>query len=282
MKSNQKYNEISTTKISDSFDVRFVRYEYIHTVKDEYLDELYKILNPQPDENILDIGCGYGFVTKQIINRTPSKNLILSLADSNTTQLQRAKDEISTISNTHKSKIIFYHDNILSTKLPVNTFDKIVAKMIIHEIPLKYQQKAIDNLFKLLKPGGKLIIWDMTLNQDTQKLIQDIIRMKDKLAGFRSLEKNRYFLRLDEICSLLSYSGFSFIKKEYEINSPIITRKRLEQEFNNNELKLAKWHIYIRNRVKNIDPNILKFIKFEDKGDSISLTPHKGIISAIK
>lgn len=277
-----KQEQVQETKNRDSFDVRIVRYEYIHSIKDEFFEALVKIANPKSNENILDAGCGYGSVTREILKRKKDKKLICFLADSNHTQLLRAKEELMNLDYTHKSELKFFVDNLIDTKFKENAFDTIIAKMVIHEIPFKKQQQAIENAYRILKPGGKLIIWDMALDERTQKFIQEIIRMKDKLAGFKTLEKNRYFLRFDEIKKLLSNSGFSKVKNEYKIKSPVITHKRLEQEFGNDISKLNKWHKFIRDKAKYLEPNILKQLQIEDSGDSISFVPQKAIITAVK
>ncbi len=281
MKIGIKQQARQTVKLKDSFDVRIVRYEYIHSIKDEFFDELAKIANPQNGQNILDAGCGYGAVTREILKRAKNKKLNCFLADANHTQLMRAKEELGSIDG-HKSETKFFIDNLVDTKFEENTFDTIIAKMVIHEIPLEKQKQAIENAYRILKPNGKLIIWDMALDNDTQLFIQEVIRMKDKLAGFKTLEKNRYFLRFDEIKTLLSSAGFKKAKKEYQIVSPVITHKRLEQEFGNSKAKLNKWHKFIREKAKETKPTILKKLKFADEGESISFVPPKAIITAIK
>lgn len=282
MKKCLKQKQVQEIENCDSFDIRIVRYEYIHSIKDKFFEQLIKIANPNSTEIILDAGCGYGSVTREVLKRNKEKNLKCFLADSNYTQLSRAEAELNNIGFEHHSEIKFFKDNLIDTKFRDNTFNTIIAKMVIHEIPFDKQPRAIENAYKILKPGGKLIIWDMILDEKTQKFIQDVIRMKDKLAGFQTLEKNRYFLRFDEIQFLLTKAGFKEVKLEYKIDSPVLTKKRLKQEFGNNVIKLSRWHNYIRERVKEVDPLTLKQLKFKDNGDSISFVPPKAIISAMK
>lgn len=282
MKISPEQKQIQEIENSDSFDVRIVRYEYIHSIKDEFFEQLIKIANPKSADTILDAGCGYGSVTREVLKRNKDKNLKCFLADSNYTQLLRAETELTNIGFSHNSEIKFFKDNLIDTKFKENTFDTVIAKMVIHEIPFDKQPLAIENAYRILKPGGKLVIWDMTLDKKTQKFIQDVIRMKDKLAGFQTLEKNRYFLRFDEIQCLLSKAGFKNANLAYKIVSPVVTSKRLDQEFSNSGIKLSLWHDYIRERAKEVEPSILKQLKFKDNGDSISFVPPKAIISAIK
>lgn len=270
------------TECKDSFDVRIVRYEYIHSIKARSFDELVKLVNPNSGETILDAGCGYGSVTREILKRNRDKKLNCILADSSATQLARARAELASIGFEHGSDIRFFKDNLVDTKLENGTFDTVVAKMLIHEIPVGKQQDAIDNAHAILKSGGRLIIWDMTLDKDTQRFIQDIFRMKDKLAGFHSLEINRYFLRFDEIEALLAEAGFKDVRRAYTIASSVVTKKRLKQEFGGSKIKLNQWHDFIRARADEVDSSVLKCLKFKDDGDRISFTPPKAIITAVK
>lgn len=268
--------------VEDSFDLRIVRYEYIHSIKPEFFERLVNIANPKSGEAILDAGCGYGSVTREILKRNKDKHLTCFLADSCITQLSRARAELANLNFQHKSDIRFFQDDLLNTNFAEHTIDTIVAKMLIHEIPFEKQPGAIGNAYAILKPGGKLVIWDMALDDKTQRFIQDVIRMKDKLAGFHTLESNRYFLRFDEIETLLTNAGFKDVRKAYTINSPVITKKRLKQEFGNCKIKLRQWHDFIRERAMGVDPSVLERLKFSDDGDSISFTPPKAIITAVR
>jgi hypothetical protein len=106
--------------------------------------------------------------------------------------------------------------------------------------------------------------------------------MKDKLAGFHTLEVNRYFLRFDEIEALLTNAGLKDVRRAFTIESPVITKKRLKQEFDNCKIKLNQWHDFIRERAIGVDPSVLRCLKFRDDGDSISFTPPKAIITAVR
>ena len=275
-----KNNKVAASK--NSFDVRIVRYEYIHSIKAEFFDRLVKAVDPRNSEALLDAGCGYGAVTREILKRHKDKRLNCYLADSCDTQLSRACTELANIGFGHESSLSFYKDDLVDTTFEDGTFNTIVAKMLIHEIPAEKQQVAINNAHTILKSGGKLIIWDMTLDESNQRFIQDVIRMKDRLAGFHTLEANRYFLRLDELKFLLDKAGFKDVKLIYKIISPVVSKKRLKPEFGDSKLKLLQWHDFIRSKASDLDPSVLNRLQFKDEGDSISFTPPKAIIVATK
>ncbi len=167
-------------------------------------------------------------------------------------------------------------------KIPLenDSVNKVVVKMGIHEVPRKDQQLIVDEIFRILRKGGIVSIWDvMPLKKDEQILFQRVIRKKDELAGFDTLVKNRYFYREDEIKANLKKAGFSKIKLFSPISYRLSTEKRLDEEFGGDKKKLEKWNDFIR---KLIPKNAKKRLHYIDKGNTIKLTFRKAIVKAIK
>ena len=235
-------------------------------------------------ETILDSGCGYGAITLGIFKKKYGTSIKYSLSDISNIQLDRAKEEISNqIKNINpQPEINFFFDNIVFTEFNQNSFDAIGAKMVFHEIKKKYQPKAVADWHKILKTGGRLAIWDLSLAHWNQELIQDIVREKDRLAGFKFMVENRYFLREDEILSILKESGFKTYEKIHDIIYHINTAKRLDSEFAGDKNKVKLWNDYIRKRVSDIEKSTLDKLSYQDHGDYISMQLPKSIFLAIK
>ena len=96
-----------------------------------------------------------------------------------------------------------------------------------------------------MKEDERLVIWDLSLADWNQELVQDIVREIDRLAGFQFMVDNRYFLREDEILSNLKECGFKSFKNIHDVTYHINTSKRLESEFggDNNKVKLLNGYI---------------------------------------
>lgn len=267
-----------------SFDKRIVRYEEIHNIRQEHFDTLCSLINPFDGQNILDLGSGYGACTRELIKHYPNNKFVFTLTDNSDVQLSRSKTEIPQIllDNNSASIVNFDSDDIVKSKFDDNTFDVIVAKMVIHEINKNDQLTALKEIFRLLKPGGKFIFWDLYLNSDTQDFFQSIITEKDRLCEFETLYRNRHFLTGKEIFSLFIDAGFSNTTKEEDIMTPLITMNRLKDEFKNDKVLLDKWHTYILNKAKNTDPYILFNLSFKNLGEYLIITPPKAIITANK
>lgn len=267
-----------------SFDKRIVRYEEIHNILQEDFDFLCNLINPKKDQLILDLGAGYGSCTREIIKRYSKNKFNFILTDNSDVQLNRAKSEIpkSILDYNSPSDATFILDDITNSNLSKDTFDIIIAKMVIHEINRSKQLSALKEIYRLLKPGGKLIIWDLYLHNDNQKFFQSIISQKDKLCKFDTLYKNRYFLTGKEIFNNLTLANFKIITKEKDIMTPLTTYNRLKDEFNNDRCLLDLWHLFILEEARKANPFILFDLSFKYNGEYISLTPPKAILTAIK
>ena len=284
-------------QVKTGFDDRIVNYEYIHGNQQEDFVQLIKALNPIETDTILD-GCGgYMDVSKKILNRFSDKKPDIYVLDESSLQLSRAKEK-QLVPNNH-----LIQGDISNIPFPDNKFDKVVVKMGMHEMPLEKQRTAFQECYRVLKPGGKLVIWDLALPDDeTQKLFQDIIREKDRLCGFDFLVKNRYFQKYSELVELFNQAKFTNVLEEFPIKSHLSIERRLSEFVSKDRLQIlnSKTKItseeddvlyhnahnrlkslceYIRNRV----PEHLKQqLQFHDTGSNIEMVISKVIMSGKK
>lgn len=110
--------------------------------------------------------------------------------------------------------------------------------MGVHELPKDEQPRVFAEIYRILKPGGKFIIWELSLNNDYQEIFQDIIRKKDELSGFDAMVNNRYFQRHDELEALFFEAGFLDIKDEYKMRYIFNPRGRFEELVSKDRLEL--------------------------------------------
>ncbi len=258
--------------MKQGFDVRNVSYEYIHSIKSEDFKALVDAIDPKPNETLLDAMCGYGAVGKGILEREP--NVFLYLLDESSIQLDRARENFKELSS----------DRFVLSEFPTHNFqpsffDKIVIKMGLHEVSKDKQLEIAKEVYSLLKPDGRFIIWDIMLDESTQKLFQDIIRKKDGLSEFDMLTRERYFFREDEFLETMAKAGFSDTKEFHTISYRFSSRRRLESELHNDPRKLEELNAYIRERF----PNDLKTgMEYAEEGENISFNIVKKIFVMTK
>lgn len=251
----------------EGFDTRIVSYEHIHSIDPKDEEAMIKAIDPKPNEKILDTFCGYGAVGENCLKKEPKIDLWLN--DESEVQIKRAKENLHNIPTNH-----FILGHFPKVQFPKENFDKVVIKMGLHEVPKNEQIKVAKKVCQILKPKGKLIIWDIMLDKDTQTLFQDVIRKKDELAGFDILIRERYFFREDEFLETMKRAKFQKIKDFHIINYRFSSRKRLESELRNDWKLLDKLNKFIRKR---FPEELKKPLRFKDLGEDIQFNIIKKI-----
>ena len=84
-----------------SFNKRKVRYEELHCIKPSYFDALVDAADIKDCDRVLDCGCGYGAVTREILKRFRMRQqreyFVVDLVDESDTQLEMARSELNNL-----------------------------------------------------------------------------------------------------------------------------------------------------------------------------------------
>jgi len=190
----------------DGFNIRFEDYNKIHSNSEEDWTAFMNALNPKNNEIILDAAGGYGDVSQHILNLCKPTIYVL---DNSQEQLDGLKKK-----HLIPAEFIKFGD-IRKIDFPDNFFDSVILKMGVHEVPKKDQIKIFKEIFRILKPKGKFVTWELALTDDNQEFFQKIIRKKDELSGFQSMKENRYFPKHSETIQNFKSSKFEKIQDVY-------------------------------------------------------------------
>lgn len=127
---------------------------------------------PTDDQQFLDLGCGPGNITREVLlpQCLPCRRIVA--VDSSKDMLQYARERFS------HPKIVYDTLNIVSDDLSefvgrYGLFDRVYALSLLNW--LKDQEQALKNIAKLMKPGGEALF--------TFSASSPHIRFRKKLAG---------------------------------------------------------------------------------------------------
>ena len=162
----------------DHFNILAPIYE--HVIKAKLPERLVELVDINSTERMLDAGGGTGRVSQFFSDRVDQ----IIIADSSFQMLAKSK-----------SKNGLYPVNSISEILPFpnESFDRIIMVDALHHV--YDQSKTAQELWRVIKPGGKIVIEEPDIHNRSVKLIA----LAEKLAFMRS-----HFLDGNEIQDLFS------------------------------------------------------------------------------
>jgi SAM-dependent methyltransferase len=226
--------------MASSFEIRNVRYESIHDVSTEHWTWFFDAACPEDGDVILDCGCGYAACTRELLERFTNESFIIDLVDESDFQLERAKKELEQLSRANV-QIQYIKSGVGKNWNPSRKYHKIFLKMVLHEHPLAEQSVILNAIYDLLRPGGILILWDISLNSDIADFFRSVIRKKDELLGFDSLVQRRHFATKEEIICNVAKSKFKTLELIRQFHCKCYSDRRIQDEFKNDMEKYQLW-----------------------------------------
>lgn len=232
--------------------------QFLHGFDSEDLDDFIDLAQLGDEMEILDGMCGNGTLSERIIKNQHNVNLYL--LDNSNFQINLAKEKIDGAK--------FFVSTILETPFVDKKFDRVLIRNGIYEISRDKKDVLYREIYRILKDGGQFLFWAPKLNDDNQKMFQDIIRKKDALAGFDYLAENRYLATANETHKNLTEAQFQNINfSSIDINYSLSTKKWCEVDFKKDKGKLLDLNDYIRGIQKEVPG-----IEIKDNGDDIQIT----------
>ena len=152
---------------------------------------------------ILDFGSGSG---RNLLKIKKSKKREIYLVDFSEQMLKLAKKRAKKLGLKINTKV----SRLEKTDFPDNFFDATICTATIHSIETpKKREKALKELFRILKPGAKadIEVWDINSSRFKNA-------PKEKFIAWRDKGKRYYYLyEENELKKLLKKTGFKIIKK---------------------------------------------------------------------
>ena len=132
-------------KTSENLNTRISIHEKYSTNKQPFGDWIVSHYELRPGDRILELGCGTGSMWKSNLHLC-KENVELILTDFSAGMLETAK------SNVICPQISFNQVDIQNIPYPENSFDVVIANMMLYHVPDLH--KGLAEVRRVLKPGG--------------------------------------------------------------------------------------------------------------------------------
>jgi arsenite methyltransferase len=142
------------------------------------------------DESVLDVGCGRGLLLIGAARRLKKGKAIG--VDIWSAQDLSGNNPDATLANAKAEGVSdrVKLENADARQLPfgANSFDIVLSSLAIHNIPHSQERaKALREIVRVLKPGGRVMIYDIFHTAEYAKVFQDLGLTGVNLSGFRFL-----------------------------------------------------------------------------------------------
>tara|TARA_B100001027_G_scaffold159773_1_gene112775 strand:- start:1142 stop:1846 length:705 start_codon:yes stop_codon:yes gene_type:complete len=202
--------------VQNVFDKVYNQYDLMNDVMSLGIHRLWKknlinMMNPSPNQKLIDVACGTGDIAKLYLNNVNKKSQITCL-DPNKGMVNKGKKKLNEFKNLNW--IIAPAEKI---PLSDNSFDFYTISFGLRNT--KNLNKVLSEAYRILKPGGRYLCLEFSKIQNSNlefiyKNYSKIIPLIGKLVVgekepyeylIRSIES---FLSQDELITLMKKNGF--------------------------------------------------------------------------
>ncbi|HTI49437.1 MAG TPA: methyltransferase domain-containing protein [Planctomycetaceae bacterium] len=167
-------------------------YENGHSFVWKFGESLLKLLDPQPGERILDLGCGTGQLTTQI-----------AAAGAEVTGLDRSAEMLEQARRSYPA-IHFEQGDATAFSFAGPPFDAVFSNAVLHWV--KPPEAAVARIRAALKPGGRFVAEFGGRGNNRQMLAA--LRRQTAAFAVPDFEPPWYFPGIPEYTGILERQGF--------------------------------------------------------------------------
>jgi len=202
--------------VRDLFTRIAPRYDLINRLMTGFQDvrwrrKVIRLAHLRPSASLLDLGTGTGDLAREALRQVPQTRVVA--ADFTLTMMQVGNERYGTLP--------WCAADALALPFPTQTFDAVVSGFLMRNVA--DLPRALREQFRVLKPGGRIVILDTT--RPRQNLLSPLIRFHmhtviPTLGKLLAGEQDAYhylpdstegFLSAEELAIFLTAAGFQEI-----------------------------------------------------------------------
>lgn len=170
----------------------------------------------QPNQRVLDIGCGTGTLALLIKRTHPAADVYGLDVDPQVLDIARKKAEQA------RETILLQQGTATDLPYDDETFNRVFASLMLHHLTRGDKRRTLAEAFRILKPGGELHVADFGKPQDrTMWLISLAVRWAEKahdnIKGLLPVfMAEAGFCRVEEVSHYRTISGTIALYRAYK------------------------------------------------------------------
>lgn len=161
----------------------------------------------KPGHRVLDLGCGTGTLTLLIKKTYPSVEVVGLDGDPKALQIARSKAD--------RDQLAVSFDEGFAQQLlyPNHSFDRVLSSLVFHHLTRESKQKALHEVFRVLRPGGELHVADW--GQPQKGLMRVAFLLVQLLDGFETTADNVN----GKLPCLFTAAGFQDVQQRFRFST---------------------------------------------------------------
>lgn len=173
---------------------------YANTRRDDLIPKLLEAAQIKSGHKVLEAMCGTAILAQNIKGANPTVD-VCGL-DFSVGMLNQVPNDIFRV-----------QASVLGLPFEDESFDRILLRSAIYDLPRRMQRNALAELHRVLKKDSIFILQTYTTENTTRQVINAAVSMRDRLAGqYQDMgqESPRYFATNEEFAEWFEKVGFKF------------------------------------------------------------------------
>jgi ubiquinone/menaquinone biosynthesis C-methylase UbiE len=184
----------------------------------EEVKTMLRLIDPRPDDRILEIGCGTGEFSIEL-SRHCKEVLALDISEG---MLEYARKKAK---SRNRNNISFIKGGFLTYEADDELFDAVVSQLALHHLPDFWKLTALKRINSMLKTAGRFYLRDVVFSSgidDFDELISKLLEnipedVKDEMASEYILHIKEEFSTFDWVMEgLIERAGFRIEESIYD------------------------------------------------------------------